>query len=289
MYNKKIIAVDSQKLDSMMACTYQYTKKFGVSPDQPGLMLLQTPDYFERGGLMHAMFDPYYTMKKYRSRWSQNKRTYMDVINSCVTIGRHFSKKLELDIAEIEMCIDTFMQYTDFWENDSWNDIIAVENVGSKILYDSPDILILYEYKVDLILRLNGRITPVDHKSAKSHREPNYLSNQFRGYCWALDCNNIIVNEVGFQKTKPPSEKFKRQLLSYSDSVINEWREDAIYWILHTVDLIEREKYPRNVTSCDKFPKCPFLENICAQDPDIRDFKILQNFQPKIWDVGASL
>lgn len=289
MYNKRIVAVDSQKLDSMMACTYQYKQKFGISASEPGLALQQVPDYFERGGLMHAMFDVYYNVKKYKNRWSQNKWTHMDTVRSCITAGRHFAKKLSIDSAEIEMCIDTFLQYTDFWENDAWNDVIAVENIGSKILLDTPDVLILYEYKVDLILRLNGVITPVDHKTAKSHRDPNYLSNQFRGYCWALDCNTILVNEVGFQKTKKPAEKFKRQSLHYSDSVIDEWKQDAIYWILYTLDLITREHYPRNVTSCDKFPPCPFKDNICSQDPDVRDFKIMQNFQPKVWDVGASL
>lgn len=289
MYNKRIIAVDSQKLDSMMNCTYQYKQKFGVSASEPGLASKQVPDYFERGGLMHVLFESYYNMKKYRSRWAQNKKTHMDIVRSCITIARHAAKKLQLDIADIEMCIDAFVQYTDFWENDSWNDIIAVEQVGSKILYDTPDILILYEFKVDLILRLSGMLRPVDFKSAKSRRDPNYLSNQFRGYCWGLDCNAIIVNEVGFQKTVPAKEKFRRHTLTYSDSVINEWKEDAIYWILHTVDLLAKSQYPRNVTSCDKFPPCPFKESICSQDPDVRDFKILQNFEPRTWDVGASL
>jgi hypothetical protein len=286
---KKIVAVDSQKLDSMMACTYQYKQKFGVSANDPGLEILQTPDYFERGGLMHTMFHAYYAMKKYRSRWVQNKKTHRDIVNSCITIARHATKTMDLDIVEIELCIDTFLQYVNYWENDNWSDIRAVENVGSKILYDSIDTLILYEYKVDLILHLNGRIAPVDHKTTKSHRDPNYLSNQFRGYCWALDCNTIIVNEVGLQKTKQPKEKFLRQVLNYSPSVIEEWRQDAIYWILHTIDLLAKSQYPRNVTSCDKFPTCPFKEQICSQDPDVRDFKILQNFKPKVWDVGAAL
>jgi hypothetical protein len=289
MYNKRIVALDSQKLDSMMSCTYQYKQKFGVSSDSPGLALMQVPDYFERGGLMHTMLDPYYNMKKHRSRWIQNRRTHMDVVNSCITIGRHAARKLALDIAEIEMCIDAFLQYTDYWENDNWYNILAVENVGSKILYDSPEVLILYEYKVDLIVEINGNITPIDHKSAKSHRDPNFLSNQFRGYCWALNTNNIIVNEIGFQKTKPPKEKFKRQLLCYSPNLIEEWRQDAIYWILYTLDLIDKNVFPRNVTSCDKFPPCPFKETVCSQDPEVRDFKIMQNFKPKVWDVGASL
>jgi len=279
---KKIVAVDSQKLDSMMACTYQFKNKFldGKEPEEK-------PDYYERGGLMHAMLDPYYKIKKYKPRWRQNQKTHMDIVQSCVNIGRHFARNLNIDIAEIEMCVAAFMQYTDFWENDSFNDILSVEQVGSKVLYENPQIMIMYEYKVDLIVKINNVVTPIDHKSAKSRRDPNYLSNQFRGYCWSLECNRILVNEIGFQKTLPPKDKFRRHTLTYSDNLIKEWREEAIYWIMHTVNLVEKGIFPRNTTSCDKFPLCPFKAEICSSDPDVREFKKDQFFRNKSWDIGA--
>ena len=58
---------------------------------------------------------------------------------------------MAIDIADIENVIDQFLQYTDLWENDAWTDdnIVFVERVFSKILYDSPDLLILYEGKIE--------------------------------------------------------------------------------------------------------------------------------------------
>lgn len=285
MYNKRIVAIDSQKLDSIESCMFQYKLKFGTLTE-PGNTPLVVPDYFERGGLLHDMLEYYYKLKAHKSRWMQNKRTHQDIVNSCVIIGRHRAMKMQLDIAEVETVISTFLQYTDFWENDDWNDVVAVERVGSKILYDSPDLCILYEFKVDLILRIAGQITPIDHKSSKSRRDPNSLSNQFRGYCWGLGCNRLLVNEIGYQRTLKPSEKFRRHTLSFSDSMLKEWQDNAIYWVRHALTCIDADFYPHNFTSCDKYSGCLYKPTICSADPEVREYKLQQFFQNKTWDVG---
>ena len=283
MTQKRIVAVDSQKLDAIMACMYLYKLRFGVI--EGGLQPLQTPDYFERGGLLHDMLEPYYKMKKYRSRWLQNNHTHADIVEICIYIGRVKATKMQLDIAEIEMVIDTFRQYVEHWENDGWSNIISVERVGAKVLYNSEDLCILYEFKVDLVLSMSGVIIPVDHKSAKSKRDPNELSNQFKGYCWGLDANHLIVNEIGFQKTLKPVDKFRRHDLHYSASMLDEWVQNAIWWVKHAIDLIDREAYPKNYTSCDKYSGCDF-RTICKADPEVRDYKLQTLFEIKKWDVG---
>jgi hypothetical protein len=193
---------------------------------------------------------------------------------------------MSLDIAEVEQVIDAFETYTDFWENDNWNNILATEKVGSAVLFDSPELCILYEYKIDLVLNIGGSVTPVDHKSAKSRRDPNYMGNQFKGYCWALGVNTLLVNEIGFQKTLKPVEKFRRHTMTFSDNTIKEWRENSIWWIKHAIDLIDADKFPQNFTSCDKFRGCLFKQPICMQDPEVRLYKIDQFFQSRSWDVG---
>ena len=284
MSEKRIIALDSQKLEAIQSCMYMLKLRFGSSLTS-GLQPLQTPDYFERGGLLHDMLESYYKIKKHRSRWMQNRKTHDDVVRSCITIGRYKAIKMTLDIAEIETVIDTFKQYTDHWENDSWFSVVAIEQVASRVLYDSQDLTILYEGKIDLILNINGQITPVDHKSAKSRRDPNYLANQFKGYCFLLGVNNIIVNEIGFQKTVKPVEKFRRHTLSYSESSLKEWQENSIWWIINAVGLIEKEQYPKNYTSCDKYSGCIF-KPVCVSDPEVRDYKIQQLYELKHWDIG---
>jgi hypothetical protein len=283
---KRIVAVDSQKLDAIQSCMYMYKLRFGSGlAETTGLQPLQTPDYFERGGLLHDMLETYYKLKKYKSRWHQNGKTHADIMESCIIVGRTKATKMSLDIAEIEIVIDAFRQYTSHWENDGWYMIEAVEQVGSRVLYDSPELIILYESKIDLILNINGVMTPVDHKSAKSRRDPNYLANQFKGYCWTLGVNNLIVNEIGFQKTIKPVEKFRRHTLSYSASALKEWQENTVWWIMYAIGLIEKENFPKNYTSCDKYSGCLF-KSVCAADPEVRDYKIASLFEEKHWDVG---
>ena len=286
MNEKRVVAVDSQKLDSIQSCMYMYKLRFG-SGQLAGLTPLQTPDYFERGGLLHDMLEEYYKLKKYKSRWAQNNKTHADVIESCIIVGRTKATKMSLDIAEVETVIDTFRQYVEHWENDGWTNVVAVENVGAKELYDSEDLQIIYEFKIDLILQINGVLVPVDHKSAKARRDPNYLANQFKGYCWGLGVNNLLLNEIGFQKTVKAVEKFRRHTLSYSESALVEWIKNTVWWVKFAIGMIETETFPMNYTSCDKYSGCIY-KDICKADPEVRDYKLKTMFEDKKWDVGGT-
>ncbi len=282
---KKIIAIDSQKLDGAQSCAYFYKLKFinHLTPKE-------TPDYFEKGSLLHHGLDVFYNLKKNRSRWLQNNKNYSNAVNSCIIAMRHKAVSMNLQAEDIEKMIDAFIQYTDFWENDDWSDnsIFSIENAGSKVIYDSEDLCILYEVKIDLILKKsNGTLLAVDHKSVSSRREPNELSNQFKGYCWFLDSHSIIINDIGLQKTLKPSDKFKRHVIQYSQATLDEWRENTIFWIKLMLGLIEADKFPRNFTSCDKYSGCQFKE-LCKKDPEVREFEIDRLYDVKPWDVGQA-
>jgi hypothetical protein len=280
--SKRIFVLDSQRLDAIQSCAYLYHTKF-VS----NLVPVNTPLYLERGGLIHEMLCTYYKLKKYRHRWQQNHTTHADIVQICVNVGRYKANKLKMDISEVEETIYIFMQYTDHWENDSWNDIAAVEQVGSKILYEDDNLIILYEVKIDLIISLQGKLIPIDHKSSSSRREPNHLSNQFKGYCWFLESNNIIQNEIGFQKTVKPVDKFRRHVISFASSIIEEWVTNTIFWVNLQIGMNDNGISPRNYTSCDKYSGCE-LKHICMADPgEYREFKIRELLTERKWDVGA--
>jgi hypothetical protein len=286
MNEKRVVAVDSQKLDSIQSCMYMYKLRFGGT-QEVGLTPLQTPDYFERGGLLHDMLEEYYKLKTYKSRWAQNNKTHADIVESCIIVGRTKATKMALDIAEVETVIDTFRQYVEHWENDGWTNIVAVEKVGAKQLYEDEDLQIIYEFKIDLILQINGVLVPVDHKSAKARRDPNYLANQFKGYCWGLGVNNLLLNEIGFQKTVKAVEKFRRHTLSYSESALTEWVKNTVWWVKFAIGMIETETFPMNYTSCDKYSGCIY-KDICKADPEVRDYKLKTMFEGKHWDVGGT-
>ncbi len=137
---------------------------------------------------------------------------------------------------------------------------------------------------------MNVPFMPVDHKSSKRRGEIISLSNQFIGYAWLLGTHNVMVNKIGFQKTLKPSERFTRATLSYTSDVINEWAENAVFWIKLQRHHDETGNYPRNYTSCDKWGGCVYRP-ICETERGARDYKIRQLFDVKEvkWDVGAKL
>jgi hypothetical protein len=282
---KQIVVFDSQKLNAIQKCMrfYRYNMEQAFRP-------ITTPDYFERGDLLHKMLQHYYTLRKSRCNWEKNHQSHADVVNACIKIGRHYSFKMQIDIAEVENVIDTFQQYTTFTANDNWYDVVAVEQVGSKVLYEDDDLIILYEFKIDLIINLmNVPAMPIDHKSVSQRRETEMLSNQFIGYCWALGVNNIIVNKIGFQKTLKPPQKFERQTLSYPKSIIDEWIANSVWWIKHAMKLSAENYYPTDYTSCDKYSGCLFRE-ICRSDISTREYKLRSLFErSEKWDVGKTL
>jgi hypothetical protein len=278
---KTIVSIDSQRLEAIQFCPCFFHYKFDLN-----LVPINTPDYLERGGLIHAMLAEYYILKKYRENWSKNNKNHQDVVQACINVGRYKGMRMQLDIAEVEETIEVFRQYTDLWENDSWYDIHSVEAVGAKILFEDKDLTILYEVKIDLVLRLQDRLVPVDHKHSKARRDPNQLSNQFKGYCWFMGSNNLIVNEIGFQKTVKPPDKFRRHVLSFPQAIIEEWIENTVYWVKFGLRMEDEKCYPRNFSSCDKFAGCDF-KHICSAEPgDLREFRLRRDFHEREWSPG---
>lgn len=281
--NAQVVAIDSQKLDGFCSCPYLYGQRFNrhLKTNTPAI-------YLERGALIHKMLDVLYSMRKHEQNWHRNQANYGTAVQAAVKAGRTLALKSNLDIGEVQKCVDTFTEYADYWENDSWNQIIGVEQIGSKVLHAASDLIVLYEVKMDLVLKVSGQAIAVDHKTASSKREPNSLANQFKGYCFFLESNNIIINEIGLQKTLPAKDKFRRHTLSYSDAQIQEWKENTIFWAREILRAEEHNKFPRNYTSCDKYSGCD-LKPLCGIDPELRSTKEDQLYHVEQWDVGKEL
>ena len=279
--SQQLIALDSQKLDAIMSCGRLFDLNFNQN-----YRPIATPDYLERGALIHDMLETYYKLRKHRARWSVNNKSYQDIVRSCTDVGRFKGNKMQLPISEIEYTIDIFKQYANLWENDGWDNILSVERVASKVLYNSDDLVILYEGKIDLVLKFSQTIA-VDHKHSQSRRDPNELANQFKGYCWLLDTDTFVVNEIGFQKTVKPIEKFRRHTLKFTSEIIEEWRENVIYWANLALSWEKLKYYPPNYTSCDKFSGCQYKEICKSQPGDYRAYKLAKDFREESWDIGA--
>jgi hypothetical protein len=283
MSEKTIYVADSQILNTAMECQRKchYTFDRNLEP-------VVKPDFFEKGDMLHQMLAEYYKLRKFRGRWAQNNKTHADIVQICVKIGRIAAVSMSLDIQTVEDVIKAFTEYATHTANDGWDNILYVEEIASKILYEDSNRIILYQGKIDLGISIsNCHQIPIDHKSSSRRSKPNYLSNQFQGYCWLLGVNNIIINKIGFQKTLKPEDKFERHTLSYPPPIIEEWKNNAIYWILKYIADGEENFYPPNYTSCDKYSGCIFLP-VCRQDESNRNDKLVQLFtERQKWDVNA--
>lgn len=283
--DKAIVAIDSTKLNVLQLCgrKYNWVFKQALSP-------LSKPDYLERGDLMHKMLAPYYIMRRSRSRWAQNKRAHEDVIRAALKIGEHFAIQMQLHPDDVQETMFQFTEYCRFYEHDGWDRIIAVEQPGSLVLYEDNEICIVYELKPDLIIQLdNIAVLPVDHKTAKQRKEPSRLANQFIGYCYALKTNNIVINKIGFQKTLKPAERFQRHTLSYPDDVLEEWKNDTVWWVKQLLRYVDEDYWPPNFTSCDKWGGCVF-EHVCVKERIAREYELMKSFErSETWDVGRGL
>ena len=212
---------------------------------------------------------------------------WQEIVERSIFLGRTYmatqSENIELD--EGEEVIKNFAEYCDFYQNDGWQPI-EVEAAFSKILYESSDLVLVVEGRIDLVTDSRSGRTVVDSKSASRRSGPILLSNQFICYAWATDVPSVTVDKIGFQKTLKPKERFQRHVLSYPREIKEEWRDWAVYWGKMAVFYIREGIFPPNFTSCDKYGGCIYLP-ICSTTPAAREwkastlFKVGQQWSPQ--------
>jgi hypothetical protein len=164
--------------------------------------------------------------------------------------------------------------------------IVLYENANYVVDPKNPGLRIMFEGLVDLVAELpNQPLCVFDHKSESRKSTPYKLSHQFQGSAFAFKVDTVVVNKVGFQKTLPEKERFRRIFLDYTNTpLLHEWRLDAIKKVLEAIERHKREAltqkpdWPRNRTSCDKYSGCVFQE-VCAANPMVRGVKLQTWFQ----------
>lgn len=313
MSEQRVLSIDSQILNSIQACARKTQYQF-IELVHPA----EKAEALEKGDLLHKMLDLYYSARLDNfdfNSWCSQKETTPDQIDPELRLpnlkdhtelvkavqyyGRISAVKMNLDPKYTEEVIYQVGEYCKHYEHDGTH-TLAVEEVGTKVLLDTPELLVIYNGKIDWIFEHGKEKMPADHKSSskrtwgpgtKSAQAPDYtsLSNQFIGYPWLLGMNSIMVNKIGFQTSLKPSERFQREILTYSEDRIAEWVSNAQYWAGYLDWCNQTGKYPMNWTSCDKYSGCIYA-GICKSNPNLRDRIILKDFvRGETWDVGEKL
>lgn len=294
---QKILSLDATILNTFMSCARKAKYSF--------IDNLRPPDKeeaLERGDLIHKMLEVYYSLQL--KNFEFNTEVWKEILQSgikaptkndlsttrdfAISTGRYFSTKMTLPSEEVEESIYQFREYCNYFSHDSWSPL-AVEEVGSKILFENEEFKFIYNFKIDLIAEQGRIIAPFDHKTSRRRSEPSSLSNQFIGYCYGLGLNNIVINKIGFQKSLTPAQRFNRYILTIDDVRIAEWVDNTISWCARIIEAKESDSWPMNLTSCDKYSGCIYA-SLCETDPESRLYKIERDFKvDKPWDVAKEL
>ena len=294
---QRIISCDSTILNTLQACARKCDLSFNKN-----VHTVSKASPLERGDLMHKMLEIYYALKGDCFRlnspvWTEltsagliipTSREHMIIVNFATACGRYFATQMELEADDVESVYFQFKEYCIFNQHDNWIPL-AVEEVGSKVLFENEDFKFIYNFKIDLIAQQGNNIVPWDHKTSKRREEVSDLSNQFIGYAWALNLEHVLVNKIGFQKTLKPGERFQRFILNISSARRKEWQQNTINWMFQLVNNQNSDNWPMNLTSCDKYNGCLY-KPLCSADPESREYKIERDYKiGDSWDVAHIL
>ena len=270
---KTIVKLDSQILNSIQFCGYRYQQEHigNWRPNKKATAL-------QRGGTMHSMLAHFYKQRM------KPDFSLARAIEDAEIVGREAISSTEIPAEEFQdEDLRVFREYNLYYQNDGW-EILAVEQPFSRILHESEDLVILWEGIVDLVIKdpSIGKAT-VDHKTESRKSNPFILSNQFQGYEDSFKLP-VIVNKIGYQKTLPNNERFRRLVHDSTPPLLKEWQDDVVYWVKLAISWHEQNYFPRNRTSCDKYSGCIF-QPICKVPEEVREFKLMSKFfQDKKWD-----
>jgi hypothetical protein len=212
----------------------------------------------------------------------------IEAVRVAVEYGRFDASKMAIDMDTVDFMIATFVEYCKYFQYDEWKPL-AVEQVGSKVLFEDELLKVIYNFKIDMIAEKGNLIAPWDHKTQSRRTEPTTLSNQFLGYLFGLDLQTIVVNVIGLQKSLKPQDKFQRFPMTVSTSRIKEWQDNSLFYVAKLIESIDSDYWPMNFTSCDKYSGCRY-NKLCITSPELREHKIDRDYvlQPK-WDVATIL
>lgn len=293
---QQIISLDSQMLSAYQSCEQAFNYQFIQN-----LRTMKKAEALEKGDLIHRLLEVGYCLKinninreNFRelseAGLAAPQEVNHDVIrNFCDKIAPFYATRMELPEEEYTEILFHFNEYWDFYRNDQWHPL-AVEEVGSKVLYESEDLKIIYTFKIDLVAELGKTVAPFDHKTSKRRQQPNSMSNQFIGYCFGLNLNSIVINSIGFQKTLKPKERFNRFILPIDNARIEEWKRNTVLTVMRMKEAHESGLYLMNFTSCNKYNEgCPYRP-LCESSPESRLYKIDANYRiEETWDPAKKL
>ena len=220
---------------------------------------------FDVGTTFHRFLNIYYHRKV--------KGLNLPAFNALRILDR-FSKLEGVKESDARKYTNILLEYPKTYANDNWKPL-ATEKGFSKILHEDDDNLFIYEGRIDLIVSSDNKLFPVDHKTQSLQYSIYGFNNQAMGYSWALGTNYFVYNYIKLAT----SDNFRREIISFSDIQIEQWRQDTIKTAFRMKNSIVNDDFNRSWQCEHKFGKCQYI-HICEQPkPEIKNWVINSQFK----------
>lgn len=272
----KTVALDSQILSAIQDCEELANLQF--------LQDWQTnekKEAFEKGDIGHTACKHYYTSIMVAQELNaEDKLDKLQLIRDSLNVASQLIPEMNLPVEEAERIIRITEGYFHKYLGE-YLKVVAVERPFSKVLYEDSELRIIYEGIIDLLAEtdLNG-LTVFDHKTQGTDYMLQPRDNQFIGYAWAFNTNWVIGNRIGLQKSEPKQGRYRRQTLSISDAMKEQWQTQAIKSVKRFLEAVNGTRdFDMNFAHCKVWGGCSFID-VCnvRHDKDVHLHILMQNF-----------
>lgn len=285
---KIIFTISPSSLDAFQKCPRLYFYNQNVSS-----FTKSTP--LDQGWFLHSILEKFY------KTYLKEEIPFEQRVHETLSTARQVAiEKTDLTPEQIEEVIFHAREYIDYRRTDKWT-VLDVERPFSIPIFENDAFIVLLEGKIDLKIldRESNTKIVVDHKKVSKSSEPTSLTNQQYAYAFAhqelLRGNdeevvgtiipNVMLNTVGFQKTKKVHERMHRFVHSYSITQLGEWLKNLHSHINELLipfskdsDFKDSEVWPMKLASCWN---CAFANYVCSSIPETREDKLRIFFGPK--------
>jgi len=268
---QKITLVNnSHSIGNFLKCPkrFYYSQILGIEP-------MKTYRPFLRGHIVTELLSYLYQAKM------NGTYTPMTPLTACELL----IDNSELETKDKALLTNRFLQYVKYYINESWYPIACErcslypneENPGtgfSKIIFENETFLFVYEGTPDLIVKINKHkdtLLLVDNKTQSRKKDLFPHAIQFKGYSWGTGIRDFCINYFGLQESGKADKLFRRELITYTDAQIEQWRIDMVRIYFDMIVAIKNKMLYRTwqcegtYSICDYFDLCknsyiPFVE-----------------------------
>ena len=298
------LKLDNSKRSDYVSCPRKFYWKYvrGITPSIGSTAL-------RYGSVWHKAMEVFYNVVK-EVGWVKSD-PLVKAIQAAKEAWDEESREREFydDYRTLENLMKSLLQFVAHFAGDeAMLEVLSAEKIFCIAMTHGPNDKIqfppfYFTGKIDLKVKLNGRIWIVDHKTTgqslsiqqtRLNRSPQFIGYYAAGkkvFEEAPEGMLVVLHHLSAYKSKKtgnygkPKIDFARVPQIYSNADITEWRNSLCTTARHIYDSITDENWPMCFDSCYTYGRCAYT-NLCEQGRELGHEVLGDSYiQDEIWDV----